>query len=82
MEMTLKNNWNSFKIKNLTFDFNEDYFSPVITFDFEVLKSYDYLEKTSFNNIEMQIENNLPYTMLLKEILKECEKIIENTIDK
>jgi hypothetical protein len=30
----------------------------------------------------MQIENNLPYTMLLKEILKECEKIIENTIDK
>lgn len=81
MEMTLKNNWNSFKIKNLIFDFNEDYFSPIITFDFEVLKSYNYLEKTSFNNIEMQIENNLPYTMLLKQIFKKCEEIIEKSID-
>lgn len=81
MEMTLKNNWNSFKIKNLIFDFNEDYFSPIITFDFEVLKSYNYLEETSFNNIEMQIENNLPYTMLLKQIFKKCEEIIEKNID-
>lgn len=81
MEMTLKNNWNSFKIKNLIFDFNEDYSSPIITFDFEVLKSYNYLEETSFNNIEMQIENNLPYTMLLKQIFKKCEEIIEKSID-
>lgn len=81
MEMTLKNNWNSFKIKNLIFDFNEDYSSPIITFDFEVLKSYNYLEETSFNNIEMQIENNLPYTMLLKQIFKKCEEIIERSID-
>lgn len=79
--MIIQNNWNSFKIKNLIFDFSEDYSSPVITFDFEVLKSYNYLKETSFNNIEMQIENNLPYTMLLKEIFKKCEKIIENTID-
>lgn len=81
MEMILKNNWNSFKIKNLIFDFNEDYSSPIITFDFEVLKSYNYLEETSFNNIEMQIENNLPYTMLLKQIFKKCEEIIEKSID-
>ena len=79
--MIVQNNWYSFKIKNLIFDFNEDYYSPIITFDFEVLKSYEYLEKTFFNNIEMKIENNLPYTMLLKEILKKCEDIIENTID-
>lgn len=56
-------------------------FSPIITFDFEVLKSYNYLEETSFNNIEMQIENNLPYTMLLKQIFKKCEEIIEKNID-
>lgn len=80
--MIVQNNWYSFKIKNLIFDFNEDYYSPIITFDFEVLKSYEYLEKTFFNNIEMKIENNLPYTMLLKEILKKCEDIIEKTIDK
>ena len=79
--MIIQNNWNSFKIKNLIFDFNEDYSSPIIIFDFEVLKSYNYLEETSFNNVKIQIENNLPYTMLLKKILKECEKIIENTID-
>lgn len=75
--MIIQNNWDSFKIKNLAFNFSEDYFSPIITFDFEVLKSYNYLEETSFNNIKMQIENNLPYTMLLKEIFEECQKIID-----
>ena len=44
--MIIQNGWYSFKIKNLIFDFNEDYYSPIITFDFEVLKSYEYLEKT------------------------------------
>ena len=75
--MIIQNNWDSFKIKNLIFNFSEDYFSPIITFDFEVLKSYNYLEETSFNNIKMQIENNLPYTMLLKEIFIEFQKIID-----
>lgn len=75
--MIIQNNWDSFKIKNLIFNFSEDYISPIITFDFEVLQSYNYLEETSFNNIKMQIENNLPYTMLLKEIFKECQKIID-----
>lgn len=79
--MIVRNNWDSFKIKNLTFDFSEDYSSPIIIFDFEVLESYNYLEKTSFDNIEMRIENNLPYTMLLKQVFKKCEEIIENTID-
>lgn len=79
--MIIQNGWYSFKIKNLIFDFNEDYYSPIITFDFEVLKSYEYLEETSFNNIEMQIENNLPYTILLKQIFKKCEEIIEKSID-
>lgn len=79
--MIVRNNWDSFKIKNLTFDFSEDYSSPIIIFDFEVLESYNYLEKTSFDNIEMQIEDNLPYIMLLKQVFKKCEEIIENTID-
>ena len=83
MEIVLKNTWNSFKIKNLIFEFNSDNFSPIIIFfDFEVLESDEYLEKKEYQDIDLLIENNLPYTTLLKEILKKCEEIIEKSIDK
>ena len=82
MEMTLKNTWNTFKIRNLTFEFNNDSFSPIIIFfDFEVLESDEYLEKKEYQDIDLLVENNLPYTALLKEILKKCEEIIEKSID-
>lgn len=78
MKMTLKNAWDSFEIRNLTFEFNDDSFSPItILFDFEVLKSYEYLEKRKFQNIDLLVEKNLPYTALLKEIFEKCEEIIK-----
>lgn len=76
--MKIKNNWDTFEIENLTFNFNKDYHTIIVTFDFKVIKSYSYLEKTFFENIEMEIENNLPYTMLLEKIFEKCENTIDN----
>ena len=78
MKITLKNAWDSFEIRNLTFEFSDDNFSPItILFDFEVLESYEYLEKRNFQNVDLLIEKNLPYTTLLKEIFEKCEEIIK-----
>ena len=76
--MVLQNNWDCYKIENVIYDFSESNFIT-ITFDFEVLKSYDYLENPKYSRIELVVENNLPYTMLLKKIFEKCEETIDNT---
>ncbi len=78
--MIIENGYNTYEIENLTFHFYEDYYYPSVSFNFRVVHSCEYLYKTYFEDITITIEPNLPYTMLLKEILKKCEEIIE-TLD-
>lgn len=79
--MIIENQYNSYKIENLTFHFDMGYYYPVISFNFSVVYSYKYLDKTYFEDVTIRMmEPNLPYTMVLKEILKKCEEIIE-TLD-
>lgn len=79
--MIIENQYNTYEIENLTFHFDEDYYYPIVSFNFRVIHSYNYLPKTYFEDVTIRtMEPNLPYTMVLKEILTKCEEIIE-TLD-
>ena len=78
IKMIIKNEWDSFKIKNIVVEFNSETYLHTVTFDFDVIKSYEWLPKKHFTGVELNLGNNLPLSMVLDLMFQECVKIIDN----
>lgn len=74
--LVLKDNWNSFEITEISYDLTYEYYET-ITFNFKIIESFGIVQKKEYKNINIKIENNLPYSMILRKILNKCLEIIE-----
>lgn len=74
--LVLKDNWNSFEITEISYDLTYEYYET-ITFNFKIIESFEVVQKKEYKNINIKIENNLPYSMILRKILNKCLEIIE-----